>query len=375
MPARVRRWLVQSALPLWANAGVDAEKGGFTERLMLDGHPDFTVPKRLRVQARQIYVFSHAKILGLMPDGDAVAAQGFDFVMRNGCPEGVAAGFVHALTRDGVVLDDKRDTYDHAFLLFAFSWFYRATGRADVRDTIMALGDAIWAVLRHPGGEGFIVDTTRTDALHQNPHMHLFEALLAAHDATQEGIFLERAGELFGVFRTRMFDREFGVIREFYDSSWQPAAGDAGRIVEPGHHCEWVWLLKWYADSVGEPLCEEAFRLYDFVERHKQRSGKTLLCDELWIGGTVKRSSTRSWPQTEAIKAEIALAAAHGIPAGPRTDTIVGALFDTFLDRTVPGAWLDWVDAEDRALVHAIPASSFYHVFLSFSEYLRVREA
>lgn len=74
MSSRVRQWLVQSALPLWARAGIDGEHGGFVERLMLDGRPDLSVPKRLRVQARQIYVFAHAKLLGLSDEGDSVAA-------------------------------------------------------------------------------------------------------------------------------------------------------------------------------------------------------------------------------------------------------------------------------------------------------------
>lgn len=372
---RVRRWLVEAALPLWATAGIDAEQGGFAERLSWNGRPDRDAAKRLRVQARQIYVHAHAHLLGLHPGAATAATRGFDFVMAYGAPDGIAAGFGHAVHRTGAMIDARRDTYDHAFLLFALSWFYRATGREDVRSVVLALGDTIWTLLRHPGGEGFAVDATGTDALHQNPHMHLFEAVLAAHDATGEEVFLDRARELFGLFRRRMFDPRLGVLREFYDARWQPAAGEAGRIVEPGHHCEWVWLLKWYADRVGEPLCEEAFRLHDFVERHGRPGGGALLCDALWTDGSIARASTRSWPQTEAIKAEIAVAEARGEPLGARADATVEALFDTFLDRPVRGGWIDWVDANGAPLVETIPASTFYHVFLSFSEYLRVCKA
>lgn len=375
LPLRVRQWLVEAALPLWAGTGVDEEQGGFVERLTLDGRPDRTAAKRLRVQARQIYVFSHARLLGLMEDGDRVAGQGYAFVMRHGAPDGIAGGFVHALERDGTVRDSMRDTYDHAFLLFAFSWYYRATRRDDVRATILALGDAIWALLRHPGGQGFVVDRRGGNALHQNPHMHLFEAVLAAYDATGEPCFLDRAGELYGLFRDRMFDPAAGVLREFYDAGWRPAPGDAGRIVEPGHHCEWIWLLHWYASRTGEPLGDAALRLHAFAERHGRPSGGILLCDELWTDGAVRKASTRSWPQTEALKAEIALAEARGEPVGPRADAIVAALFDTFLDRPVRGGWIDWVDTDGAPLVQAIPASTFYHVFLAFSEYLRVRAA
>lgn len=375
LSSRVRRWLTHVALPLWSQAGVDTEQGGFVERLTLDGRPDFATAKRLRVQARQIYVFSHARVMGLMPDGDRIAAQGYDFVMRHGCPEGIARGFVHALERDGAVRDARRDTYDHAFLLFAFSWYYRASRRDEVRETVLALGDMIWAILRHPGGHGFVVDDRGSDALYQNPHMHLFEAVLAAYDATGDPRFLDRARELFALFRERMFDPALGVLREFYDAHWRPAPGEAGRIVEPGHHAEWIWLLKNHADRVGEPLCAEAWRLHDFVERHGRPGGGLLLCDELWTDGSVRKADTRSWPQTEAIKAAIALAEACGKSVDARVDVIVEALFDTFLDQPVPGGWIDWVDAGGMPLVTVIPASTFYHIFLGLSEYLRARPA
>ena len=378
--AKARAWLATSALPLWADVGRDREGGGFVERLTLAGEPDPAVDKRVRVQARQVYVYSHARLLGLMQDGEQIAAEGYDFIMRHACPDGIERGFVHLLARDGTVRDARRDTYDHAFLLFAFSWFYRATGREDVRAAVCTLGDFIWTALRHPGGEGFVIDDRSlaeggSDALHQNPHMHLFEAVLAAHEATGEQRFLDRAHELFGLFRNRMFDHDHGVLREFRDRDWRPVAGEAGRIIEPGHQCEWVWLLKRYADRIGEPIAPEAYRLHDFALRHGRTAGGVLLCDELWIDGTVKKASARCWPQTEALKAEIALAEARGQPLLPRADAIVDALFAYYLGRPLAGAWIDHVDADGRPMVEAIPASTLYHVFLAFSEYLSCEQA
>jgi mannose/cellobiose epimerase-like protein (N-acyl-D-glucosamine 2-epimerase family) len=371
---RIRAWLQHAALPLWSDAGVDREAGGFVERLYLDGRPDLAAAKRVRVQARQIYVYSHAKLLGFAPDGDAVATQGYDFLMRYACPDGLELGFVHALAREGAVASGKRDTYDHAFVLFALSWFHQATGRDDVRRAIGVLSDAIWTLLRRDDGLGFHLDDGRGAEMHQNPHMHLLEALLAAYDATQDARQLERATELFDLFRERMFDPGPGVLREYFGVDWRPAAGEQGRIVEPGHHCEWVWLLKRYADRIGAPLCEEAWRLADFVERHG-RSESGLLVDELWADGRVKKASTRSWPQTEAIKAEVALAEAGGRPVRDRADVGVDALFDRYLDRPVRGAWIDWIDADGAPLAQAIPASTFYHLFLGFAEYLKANES
>jgi len=51
--------LKHDALPLWEEYGVD-KAGGFYETLNYDGSPDLTVKRRVRVQARQCYVYSLA---------------------------------------------------------------------------------------------------------------------------------------------------------------------------------------------------------------------------------------------------------------------------------------------------------------------------
>ena len=50
------------ALPHWFRHGIDWTRGGFAERLTLSGEADDPGFKRLLVQARQIYVFSHAAL-------------------------------------------------------------------------------------------------------------------------------------------------------------------------------------------------------------------------------------------------------------------------------------------------------------------------
>ena len=61
-------WIRTDALPFWGSAGVDWERGGFHERLGLDGRPIEQVPKRVMVQGRQLYVYCHAGLLGWYPD-------------------------------------------------------------------------------------------------------------------------------------------------------------------------------------------------------------------------------------------------------------------------------------------------------------------
>jgi mannose-6-phosphate isomerase len=195
----VRDWLCRHALPLW----LPAAQGGFAECLTSEGAPDDEAPRRVMVQARQVYVYSHASILGLMPDAAEAAQKGFDFLLRFGAPDGAAHGFVHALDRQGHVLDGTRDLYDHAFLLLAFSWYYRASREKHAARAMEDVAAAINA-LRHGSGRGYRENDKGLLPRRQNSHMHLLEAFLAAHDAGQGGMF-ERAGEIIDLFENVFF--------------------------------------------------------------------------------------------------------------------------------------------------------------------------
>src|SRR5262249_31367105 len=74
----LRQWTVARALPLWSDAGYDHVRGGFQEYLRPDGTPDPSATRRLRVQARQIYVYAHAAALGWYPSGRDIALAGVE---------------------------------------------------------------------------------------------------------------------------------------------------------------------------------------------------------------------------------------------------------------------------------------------------------
>ena len=110
-------WLKNDALPFWGDVGLDRQRGGFHERLDLEGRPILDVPKRLMVQGRQLYVYCHAGLLGWYPDSRRLADRCVEYMLgsfyrRDGNP-----GWVCALAHDGGVENASRDTYAHAFVL------------------------------------------------------------------------------------------------------------------------------------------------------------------------------------------------------------------------------------------------------------------
>ena len=152
------------------------------------------------VQARQIYCFAKAAQMGWYPEGREIALKGLDHLLTKAkAPDG-RPGFVHVLAPDGAVLDPLRDTYDHAFVLLALASVYALDRDAQVRAEIDALLSFLDAHLRSPHG-GFLEGLPASMPRRQNPHMHLFEAMIATFDATHEPVFQNRAGDFFALFR------------------------------------------------------------------------------------------------------------------------------------------------------------------------------
>ena len=96
-------------------------RGGFVDRLDQDGRADRLAPRRVFVQARQIYCFAKAAQMGWYPEGREIALKGLDHLLTKAKSPDGRPGFVHTLAPDGAVLDPLRDTYDHAFVLLALA--------------------------------------------------------------------------------------------------------------------------------------------------------------------------------------------------------------------------------------------------------------
>jgi mannose-6-phosphate isomerase len=364
-------WIRTDALPFWGSVGVDRARGGFHERLDLDGRPLEQAPKRLMVQGRQLYVYCHAGVLGWYPDARRLADRCVDYMMASFYRPDGNAGFVHSLAPDGRVADATRDTYGHAFALLGFAWYHRLTGDRDVlnvADEVLAFLDRSLAA--PPGG--YLDAMPPRDAIRrQNPHMHLFEALLALEAATLDGKYLARASELFGLFSTRFFQRATGTLVEYLTKDLVPLVGARGNVTEPGHHYEWIWLLRNFARSSGRDVESFCAALYAHADRYGW-DAQGYVVDEVDASGTVVKSDRRSWPHAEGLKANIAEGERGRAGCDRKAERCLSRLADTFIGKPMRGGWIDHVDATGTARVNMMPASTLYHLFGAAAEAARV---
>lgn len=361
----VARWLNQAALPLWADRGQDVS-GLFHERLDFDGRPDLSSMRRVRVQARQLFVFSEAAMMGWQGGAEEIVTRGLEaFVARCWAPDG-APGWAHMLSPDGSLADPTRDTYDHAFALLALASVWRYT-RSDLalqmRDRTLDFIDRSLTDEVHGGLHEGLPHTLPRRA---NPHMHMLEAMLAWHAVTGDAEFRRRADQLVQLFVDRFYDPFSETLGEFYDEAWR-GPEVTQRVVEPGHHFEWTWLLHEAADQGCLNARAQADGLYRFgmkfgLDQHG------LAIDELRANGAVARASRRTWPQTELIKALVVMARDGDLKAAARLPFTVQTLMRTYLGTPTQGLWFDQFDAQGRTLDTHAPASTFYHLVMAFRE-------
>jgi mannose/cellobiose epimerase-like protein (N-acyl-D-glucosamine 2-epimerase family) len=364
----VRTWMFDAALPFWGDAGVDRRRGGFFEELDLDGRPTAVAFKRTRAMCRQVYVFSHASLLGWAP-GAALASSGYAYLTEKAWL-GPDKGWARRLTADGAVLDPTPDLYDLAFVLFALAWRFKASGDSDALRRAHETLDFIDHRLRPAAGGGLLHEWPAHGPRLQNPHMHLLEACLVAFEASRDRRFLDRAEELVGLFRRRFFDGR--TLAEFFTEDWRRLPGAQGRIVEPGHQFEWAWILASCQRLSGLDLGAEAAALVDFSERYGVDPATHVTFNQIRDDGAAMDRGSRSWPNTERIKGHLALFELTGRDPRPAVAGSARLLLDRYLAVTPRGSWIDQFDEAGRPMSTAAPTSTLYHVFLAFAEILRL---
>jgi mannose/cellobiose epimerase-like protein (N-acyl-D-glucosamine 2-epimerase family) len=359
--------MVDHALPLWWREGWDADSGGFVERLDRQGNADYAAPRRIRVQARQIYCFAKAAQLGWYPDGRKIAMKGLEYLLTKAKSPDGRPGFVHLIDQTGSTVNALRDAYDHAFILLALAMVYQLTRDALVGAEIRSLLGFLDNHLRSPHG-GFIEGIPPVLPRRQNPHMHLFEAMIATFEATGDAVYQSRAGDLFGLFIANFYDPKRQVVGEYFEDDWsriQPVC------VEPGHQAEWVWLLKGFERITGCPTGRHRAGLLASALRYRDDVTGCLF-DEGNADGSIKKFTRRLWPQTEIAKAWIAQAEAGEQGAADQARDALARMYRHYLRHPVLGGWYDQFDRDNRSLVDSIPASSFYHVLCAVAEADRV---
>ena len=371
----LRQWLFDKALPLWWASGRDLEKGGFYEKINLDGTPH-DINRRTRVAARQVFSYALADLMGYTGETAPAIDQGLAWLA--GPATNPDTGMLYAvLAPDGSVVRAEFDFYDHAFAMLAYASAYKVRKDKKLEAAAVAIRDTIVRDFSHPV-RGFEEANPRTLPLKTNPHMHMFEACIAWIDAGGDDTWRDIAAMIADLCVDKFLHPVTGSLREYFDGDWNPISGEMGRIVEPGHQFEWSWLFMRWANLSGKPhYLTAARRLIEIAEDDGTDPVRGVTFNELWDDFTPKDAKARLWPQTERMKAYVKLAEAATTQAD-RDNAIDRAIagaagLKLYLSTEIEGLYRDRMNTDGTFEIEPAPASTLYHIICAIDEFSSIK--
>jgi mannose/cellobiose epimerase-like protein (N-acyl-D-glucosamine 2-epimerase family) len=364
-------WLVHQAYPRWAQQGYDRHHGGFQELLDAAG-PIVGVPRRARVQVRQLYAFSRATELGWAGDLNELMVGGWEYFYRH---YRRADGLYRTLVApDGTVLDDRAFLYDQAFVLLALAESHRRGGPEFGQLAVARhLRGRLFDLLKC-AGPGYRSGLPEGLPLLSNPHMHLLEAVQSWALIDADPAWQLMADEIIGLALGHMIDPRLGALFERFDEHWRALSSDPDHLVEPGHQFEWAWLLlRSRCLPPSNHAIEAATRLVDVGETCGIRGGVAVV--SLHADLSVHDGQARLWAQTERLKAALALARLTHDSRYWNMATLAAHSLWRYVGASAPGLWRDRLTAEGELVAEPAPASSLYHLVVAIAEGLLDRGA
>ncbi|NRA28635.1 MAG: AGE family epimerase/isomerase [Parvularculaceae bacterium] len=363
-------WFTEEALPFWHERAFDREWLGFAEHVSHDNQTMYDAPRRIRVLARQVYVYARATTLGLYGESAVAAHDAFKALSSYVTGSGEARSVPHVLAKQPENASDKRDAYDHAFVILACAEYIRAFG-ADEALALAKQVDAFMQGLAHEAG-GYAEDDLRSYPRRQNPHMHLFEAYTALHSATGNATYRSRVEAIQALFDQYFLDRDESVVREFFDETFR-LDPEKGAIVEPGHAMEWIWLLDAAGYAEHETDRDVLRQLFAKAEETGLTNDRPLLRDMFFLGADQPPATFRTWPQTEYARACLVRARWGDAGMIEKAEGVVQELLSLYCHQEIRGAYFDQLSENGTVISKVMPTSTMYHWMTLVDEICRFK--
>lgn len=244
---------------------VVSEEGGFYQCFRDDGSVYDAGTRHLVSSTRFVYNYATAFRLYGDERHKVWAQQGLDFLNNmHRQPAGHFAWVLDlqsadAANNNSIISDCSAYAYGHAFVMLAAAACIQA-GIDSAHSTLQSAWDVMEGSFWDKDHQAYADERSATpEALGpldpyrgQNANMHACEACLAAHIATGENKYLDRAELLATRFAIDLAAQSNGLIWEHYDSNWQvdmqyniDKPDDLFKPwgFQPGHQVEWTKLL------------------------------------------------------------------------------------------------------------------------------------
>lgn len=297
--ATVQQHFQDVIVPIWQGPGWNSDMALPYEALDAERQP--LPPQRYRAMAcaRQLYLF--ASLIGDVPAAEERAAALFRSLQRH-FHDAEHGGWFYSIDAHGAPLDQRKDLYTHAFILFACAHYW-----AKVREPLVesVLNAALEVVAQRFATDDGLYEASldrdwsslKSGPL-QNPLMHLAEAFLATLSVRDDAPVEAALNALCGAMQKHFIDPQHGVMME-------KPLGAVDNWFEPGHQFEWFFLLESSALLRGSKLHASLIRAFPFTEQLgvNQQTGAVRAMLDLELDGRPRDETQRIWAQAEYLRA------------------------------------------------------------------------
>ena len=358
--ASVQQHFLAVIVPLWQGPGWNAELALPYEALDAEHHP--LPPQRYRAMAcaRQLYLFS--SLIGQVPDAESRAAALFHS-LQDHFHDAEHGGWFYSIDPQGAPLDQCKDLYTHAFIVFACAHYWDKAREPWVESVFNEALEVI--AQRFATGDGLYEASLARDWAPlntgplQNPLMHLAEAFLATLSVREDAAVQGALVELCTAMHKRFIDPQHNVLME-------KPLGAVDNWFEPGHQFEWYFLLESSPLLRGSELhaaLEQAFAYSEDVGVDHSSGAVRAMLD---LKGNSKDATQRIWAQAEYLRA---------LTLRPASEAAVLHQLQALQQRALhAGGWYECRDEFGDVSRRDMPSTTPYHLatcYRGLVEYLR----
>jgi mannobiose 2-epimerase len=246
----------------WINNTQDIAEGGFCGKIDNDNRVIPDSPKGSVLNTRILWSFSAAYNLSRKKEYLEIADKAYQYIIDH-IIDKKFGGVYWTVNHLGNKLDAKKQVYASAFAIYAFSEYYKATGRKDVLNEAIGLFMLLIdnSFDQHKTGylEAFTEDWQPINDLRlsakdanekktMNTHLHVLEGYTNLYRVWPDETLTKQIRILLQNFLDHFIDAKTGHLNLFFDEDWNKRS----TLISYGHDIEAAWLMLESAEVIGD---------------------------------------------------------------------------------------------------------------------------
>lgn len=252
----------ENILQFWINKGIDSKNGGFHGEVDFTGVPINNAPKGVVLNARILWTFSVAYNFLKKEEYLEMAHRAYDY-LTNFCWDEEHGGLFWSVSHDGKMLDSRKQIYAQGFGIYGFSEYYKASGKAGSLEYAIELYNLIEKYSFDQIQGGYVEALTRdwmplddmrlsakdaNEPKSMNTHLHIIEPYTNLYRVWPNANLAKQIRGLIRVFLDRIICQKTGHLHLFFEMDWKVK----GSMISYGHDIEATWLLCEAAEVLGD---------------------------------------------------------------------------------------------------------------------------